>query len=200
LFHLHLEESKFNQNSQSNILLILKIIIKISQMKTKLLISLAFSLISLFCNAQNPEKLTGMDWLMGQWQGEGKGEPGKGGGFFSFTYDLDRNIVVRKSHSEYNANNKNSVIRHDDLMIIYSESGDTKLRAIYFDNEGHIINYSVSQADKSVILLSEKKSDAPRFRLTYTPLDDSAVNVKFEISTDGVNFNTYIEGISKKVI
>ena len=167
-------------------------------MKTKLLISLAFGLITLLCSAQKPEKWEGMDWLLGQWQGEGKGQPGQGGGMFSFSFDLDKNIIVRKSHSEYNTNDKNSLIKHDDLLIIYYEPEETVLKAIYFDNEGHIINYSVNQADKSLILLSEKKSDMPQFRLTYTPLDDSAVNVKFEISTDGVNFNTYVEGISKK--
>ena len=169
-------------------------------MKTRLFIVLALGLTTLVCNAQKPDKWKKIEWLPGQWRGEGGGEPGQGGGTFSFTYDLGKNIIVRKSHSEYNTSDKNSVVNHDDLMIIYSESKDIGLKAIYFDNEGHIINYSVSLADKSVILLSEKKPDAPQFRLTYTHLDDSSVNVKFEISTDGVNFNTYIEGISKKVI
>jgi hypothetical protein len=167
-------------------------------MKIKLFISLALVFITLACIAQKTEKWERMDWLLGQWQGEGKGEPGQGGGTFSFSFDLDKNIMVRKSHSEYNTNDNTSVIRHDDLLIIYYGPQETGLNAIYFDNEGHIINYSVNQSDKSVIFLSEKKKDAPQFRLTYTPLDETAVNVKFEISTDGMNFNTYIEGISKK--
>jgi hypothetical protein len=40
-------------------------------MKIKLFISLAFGLITLFGNAQKPEKWERMDWLLGQWQGEG---------------------------------------------------------------------------------------------------------------------------------
>ena len=50
-----------------------------------------------------------------------------------------------------------------------------------------------------IVLTSEKIPNAPIFRLTYTLLDDNTVNTKFEMSQDGENFMTHIEGKSKKV-
>ena len=113
-------------------------------MKTKLLTSLTFGLLTLFCNAQQNDIWREIGWLTGQWQGEGNGQPGQGGGTFSFAPDLDKKIIVRKSHSEYQSNQNSSVITHDDLMILYAEPGGSSIKAAYFDNEGHVINYSVT--------------------------------------------------------
>lgn len=45
------------------------------------------------------------NWLIANWAGEGSRHPGDGGGTFLFSLDLDENILVRKSHSEYPAAN-----------------------------------------------------------------------------------------------
>jgi hypothetical protein len=169
-----------------------------SEMRIKFLIAMALGLKILICQAQDKDNWDKLNWLTGTWLGEGNGKPGKGGGTFSFSFDLNKNILVRKSHSEYKSNKKDSRITHEDLMVIYPESGEKLMKALYFDNEGHIIEYTVSYSGKSVIFLSEKQANAPIFRLIYTPLDTCIVNTKFEISADGINFNTYIEGISKR--
>ena len=139
------------------------------------------------------------NWLIGDWAGEGSGQPGIGGGTFSFKTDLDQKILIRKSHSEYPAAGNQPKVVHDDLMIIYPDYSGNPVKAIYFDNEGHIINYSVSYSDKAIILTSEKIQNVPVFRLTYSALEDMTVDTKFEISQDGVKFNTYIEGKSKMI-
>jgi hypothetical protein len=138
-------------------------------------------------------------WLIGDWIGEGSGQPGQGGGTFSFKFELDKNILVRKSHSEYPANKDKPAIIHDDLMIVYPNNTGIPVKAIYFDNESHVINYAITYSEKSITLTSEKLSDAPVFRLIYTLIDKDYVNTKFEMSQDGQNFMTYIEGKSKKV-
>jgi len=138
-------------------------------------------------------------WLIGDWAGAGSGLPGQGGGTFSFKTDLDQKILMRKSHSEYPANGNKPVVIHDDLMVIYSDNSGIPVKAIYFDNEGHTINYSITYSDKSIVLTSDKIQNIPVFRLTYIQLDDESVDTKFEISQDGVKFNTYIEGKSKKI-
>jgi hypothetical protein len=137
--------------------------------------------------------------LIGEWEGEGNGQTGQGDGIFSFTFDLDEKIIVRKSHSEYPANGDKPKITHDDLMIIYLEMTGTPSRAIYFDNEGHMINYSISYTENSIILLSNNIGDAPIFRLTYIFLDNETIDTKFEMSQDGEQFIMYVEGKSKKV-
>lgn len=135
---------------------------------------------------------------MGEWKGEGIGQPGQGGGTFVFVYDLDKNVIARKSHSEYAAKDDKPGVIHDDLMIVYLDNNQEP-KAIYFDNEGHVINYSIDFADHSIILTSEKVANAPLFRLTYTLLDSDMVDTKFEMSRDGKSFMTYIEGKAKKV-
>jgi len=147
---------------------------------------------------QSGKKWTKFDWLMGEWVGEGTGQPGQGEGTFSFMPDLDKNILIRKSHSIYpKAGNKPEII-HDDLMVIYPDFSGVPAKAIYFDNESHIINYSVECSENSIVFTSNKIKGVPVFRLTYTLLDANMVNTKFEMSRDGNTFITYVEGKSRK--
>ncbi len=138
-------------------------------------------------------------WLIGEWQGEGDGNPSHGSGGFTLKPDLNEKILVRKAHSEYPATANKPATIHDDLMIIYPDYSGSSSKAIYFDNEGHTINYSISYSDSSIIMTSEKNQNMPVFRLTYRLLSDNNVNTKFEMSQDGITFSTYVEGKSKKI-
>jgi hypothetical protein len=84
-------------------------------------------------------------------------------------------------------------------MIIYPHSNSRQKKAIYFDNEGHVINYNIDLADSSIIFTSEKSANSPMFRLTYYRLGEKTVRTTFEISPDGKKFMTYIEGKSTKI-
>lgn len=140
-----------------------------------------------------------LNYLTGNWKGEGSGKPGEGQGYFSFKPDLDNNIFVRKSHSEYPAQKDKPLIVHDDLLIIYPDSSGNPGKAIYFDNEGHVINYSVTfPNDSDIVFTSDKTPSAPVFRLTYSVIDSNTVNTIFAISQDGKNFRTYVEGKSQR--
>lgn len=151
------------------------------------------------CFGQQNASWTKWTWLIGEWKGEGNGEPGKGEGTFSFKTDLSEKILERKAHSEYPATANKPLIVHDDLLIVYLDFSSNPSKAIYFDNEGHTINYSITYSNQSIILISDKISNVPVFRLTYTSIDNETINTKFEMSQDGEKFTTYIEGKSKKV-
>jgi hypothetical protein len=141
-----------------------------------------------------------LEVLSGDWIGEGAGNPGQGGGGFSFGYDLDKKIMVRKSHSEYPAVGNKPKIIHDDLMIIYSGVTDS-VKAVYFDNEGHSINYSIAfLEDKTIQFVSKVDTNMPRFRLTYTFSDTANMSVNFEIASPGnpENFKSYVKGTAHK--
>ena len=169
-------------------------------MKAKLILTIVLSLFFInTCFGQQSSSWEKWNWLMGEWSGEGAGQPGQGGGTFSFAFNLDKKVIERKSHSEYPATNNKPLIIHDDLMFVYLDFAGSPSKSIYFDNEGHTINYAISYSDKSIILTSEKVPNIPVFRLTYTLLDNKNVNTKFEMSKDGVKFMTYIEGESKKI-
>ena len=167
-------------------------------LKTKLLLAIALTGLVTAGFAQPNINWEKWNWLIGTWTGEGSGTPGQGGGTFTFKPDLDKAILVRNSHSEYPAAENKPAIIHDDLMIIYPDFSGSPSKAIYFDNEGHTIHYSVSYPEHSIVLTSEKIPNVPVFRLTYTLLSDGAVNTKFEMSRDGLTFSTYIEGQSRK--
>jgi len=166
--------------------------------KAKVLLPAILVVLTISCFGQQNQTWEKWSWLIGEWKGEGSGQPGKGEGTFSFKFDLDKKIIVRKSYSEYPATDNKPKVVHEDLMIIYLDYNSVPSKAIYFDNEGHTINYTINFADNSIILTSNKIANFPVFRLTYTLLDKGMINTKFEMAQDGENFMTYIEGKSKK--
>jgi hypothetical protein len=135
---------------------------------------------------------------MGHWTGEGAtADRGAGTGAFSFTPDLQGKVLLRRNFAEYPKKDNKPAHRHDDLMIIYHDGATHDLRAIYFDNEEHIIHYAIkpsaNSAVNSAVFLSEGPQDAPRFRLTYTGAGPDRLKLKFEIAPPGKDFATYIE-------
>jgi len=134
------------------------------------------------------------NWLIGDWVGEGSGVPGQGGGWFSLQPDLGGKILMRKNHSEYLATKDKPEIIHDDLMIVYLDNAGQPAGAIYFDNEGHVINYAIAYRERSIIFTGNRVQKMPVFRLTYAPLANDSIAVKFEMSGDGNTFRTYTEG------
>jgi hypothetical protein len=169
-------------------------------MKIRSISAIAFLGISMICSGQQDKTWDKWNWLTGEWQGEGSGIPGEGHGIFSFSFDLEKKVLVRRSHSEYPGENIKTRTLHDDLMIVYLDPKGNPGKAIYFDNEGHTINYNITYPDSSIVLTSEVIPEAPVFRLIYTPLENKGVNTRFEMSGDGVSYTTYVEGRSKKVI
>ncbi len=136
--------------------------------------------------------------LVGEWVGDGSGDPGQGTGTYSFTFNLDERILTRKNHTEYPANNGRPAFSHDDLMIIYFDQD--KPKAIYFDNEGHTINYNVVVNGDTVLFISDVIASSPRFRLSYVKTSDDSLKIIFEIamSSDPGKFNKYLEGTSHR--
>jgi len=143
-----------------------------------------------------------LECLLGDWVGEGGGQPGQGTGEFSFHPDLQNRILVRKSYAAYPPTKDRPASRHDDLTVIYKETDSGPLRAIYFDNEGHVINYSItiSPDRKTIEFVSDMLPSSPRFRLTYVKTSSDALSLRFEIAPPGKpdSFSTYIEAKAKR--
>lgn len=168
-------------------------------MKKYLITFYILSIFSVASFAQQPSSWDNWQWLLGEWNGEGTGKPGEGNGTFSFTFDLDKKILVRKSLTKFPATDLKPASIHEDLMIIYLDFSGNPSKAIYFDNESHTIQYSIQYSDKTITFLSEKIPNVPVFKLSYSWLSDNTINTKFELSQDGQNFMTYIEGKSSKI-
>jgi hypothetical protein len=142
--------------------------------------------------------LSGQGWgpaqfLVGNWLGEGSGQPGQSAGAFSFAPDLQGKILIRKSFAEYPQAGGRPASRHDDLMIVYRDQSSHGLRATYFDSEEHVIQYVVNAIEGGVVFVSEGAPSSPRFRLTYTSISKDTLKIKFEIAAPGKEFAPYLE-------
>jgi hypothetical protein len=146
---------------------------------------------------ENPS-LKKFAFLIGDWVGEGNGQPGQGTGYFSMKPDLDGKILVRKNHTEYSATSQKPAFTHDDLMIIYADKPGELSNAIYMDNEDHTIHYTItfSGDGKTIVFTSTPSASIPTFRLSYTQLDTSTLNLKFEMAPPDHpdTFHLYLEG------
>lgn len=170
-------------------------------MRRRTLLCLVFLLLPVLAGAQQtqePDVWAPWQFLMGRWAAEGGGKPGEAKGTFSFTLELQGKILVRRSHLVYPATGDHAASSHEDLMVIYPESGGTPNRAIYFDNEGHVIHYAAtfSEQGKALTFLGDATPQAARYRLTYRQTENGLLKVKFEIAPPGMPeaFATYVEG------
>lgn len=150
--------------------------------------------------SSKPVSWDGWGFLVGEWIGQGTGDPGEGSGGFSFYLDLQNRVLMRRNYAKYPATKDRPAFSHDDIIVIYQEEGAT--RGDYFDNEGHVIHYTVSfsKDSSSVTFLSDVVKSAPRYRLTYRKSGEGLVTIAFEIAPPGKPdvFSRYIEASAKK--
>jgi hypothetical protein len=158
--------------------------------------------LSIVSAQETPHDWAPFAYLLGDWVGEGGGQPGQGAGEFSFHPDLQNRILVRKSYAAYPPTKDRPAFRHEDLTVVYRESDNAPLRALYFDSEGHIIHYSVTASpdQKTIEFVSEALPASPRYRLTYVITGSDTLTLKFEIAPPGKrdSFSTYIEAKAKR--
>jgi hypothetical protein len=144
--------------------------------------------------AAEPSDLQPLAFLVGEWVASGSGQPGAGSGTAVFRRGLQDRVILRTSYAEYPPAGGKPGSRHDDLMIIYvGPSGG--VRADYYDNEGHVIRYTVhSPAAGQAVFLSEAAGSEPRFRLSYKLEPDGALEGEFEIAPPGTPeaFKSYL--------
>jgi hypothetical protein len=144
-----------------------------------------------------------LEFLVGTWTGEGSGDPGQSTGGFSFNWELQKKILVRRSQANYVATANRPAYSHEDLTIIYAESSSDRLRATYFDNEGHVIRYAISVSDdgNAIVFQSDVTSTSPTYRFAYSKTGSTTMKLKFEVAPPGKpdSFVAYIEGSARRL-
>jgi hypothetical protein len=134
-----------------------------------------------------------LQFLVGDWQGQGTGKPGDStAGGFTFDYDVQKHVLVRKNFAEYVSKNERGAERHEDLMVIYPENG--ALKAMYWDSEGHVIRYVVSSPAAGLVVFTSEAGAGPRYRLSNKLESENTMAIQFDIQgPNDKGFKRYIE-------
>jgi hypothetical protein len=78
-------------------------------------------------------------------------------------------------------------------MYVFQDAPGSQLRAIYFDNEGHVIHYNVSTPKSQSVVFLSSPGEGPQFRLTYE-LTGGVMTGRFETQTPSQSgWRTYLE-------
>jgi hypothetical protein len=174
-------------------------------MKKTLVISLLIALGAPLSSAQaqqNPDAIwRPFAYLVGEWIGDGQGAPGESSGSATFSFDLEKHVMIRKNHAVIRAANGQPTGVHDDLMTIYPEPG-RGMRALYIDNESHVIHYDVrpTATGDTIEFISDKQPGAMRFRLVYIRTGERTTDVGFDMAMPNAPdaFKRYITGNTVK--
>ena len=137
-----------------------------------------------------------LQFLMGTWEAHTQG--GSAGaasvGTYTFQPELRNHILARHSGGEKCKGPADFDCQHADLLYVFREASGQSYKAIYFDNEGHVIHYDVSvPSPTTAIFLSEPSQPGPQFRIAYE-LKGATMYGKFQMRAPGqTGFQTYLE-------
>ena len=174
----------------------------------KKLIALAFLCATCLCAQNAPTNSAAADpwkplqFLIGTWEAKTQGGSAgaMGSGTYTFQPELRNHVLARHSSYEGCRGPADFNCEHGDLLYIYQDAPAQPYKAIYFDNEGHIIHYDLSTpAATTAIFLSDSAQPGPQFRLIYE-LKGSIMYGKFQMRMLGqTEFKSYLEwsGIRK---
>jgi hypothetical protein len=119
--------------------------------------------------AQTPDPLTPLDFLTGTWIAATNTAGNSAGtvlGTYTFSRDLAGHTLERTGTVASCKGPQDFDCNHHDRLTVFPEAG--ALAALYLDNEGHVIHYTVTTPDPhTVVFLSAPTPGAPTFRLTY---------------------------------
>ncbi|MFO0888477.1 MAG: carbohydrate-binding family 9-like protein [Isosphaeraceae bacterium] len=141
-------------------------------------------------------------FLMGEWTGEGSGQSGPASGSFTFRPELHGKVLVRRGRTERPRGADQPAAIREDLMVVYPAEKGRPARALSWDNEGHVIQYTAhpSPDSKSLVFLGETVPSQPRLRLTYKELGEDRVGIDLAVAPAGKpdEFKTSLEGKARR--
>ena len=141
-----------------------------------------------------PDPWLPIRFLFGSWEARTTGglAQAQASAGYTFRLELRDHIVARHTRSGVCAAPDDFNCQHSDLLYIYPEGSGFK--AIYFDNEGHIIHYDLSiPKPGTAVFLSDAQQPGPQYRLSYELLDGT-MSGKFELKMPGqAEFMSYLE-------
>jgi hypothetical protein len=158
------------------------------------LLSLAFFVPSLFAQSP-PDPFARLSFLLGTWEAKTINNPAvTATGTYAFRTELNGHVLARHTSAAGCKGPEDFNCQHGDLLYIYADAPGQPLRAIYFDNEGHVIHYAVTAPTATTAeFLSDASGAGPQFRLFYE-LKGGIMSGKFQIRMPGQQeWKSYLE-------
>jgi hypothetical protein len=175
-------------------------------MKFLLLVSSAFMLALPAAAQKIPQRAADpfqpISFLIGAWEARTINNPSVTAvGAYNFQAELNGHVVTRHSIAD-TAKCKGPAdlnCEHSDMLYIYADAPGQPLHAIYFDNEGHVIHYTVTAlTPTSAEFLSNPQQPGPQFRLIYE-LKGTVMSGKFQMRMPGQpDWKSYLEWSGSK--
>jgi hypothetical protein len=174
----------------------------------RLLVLTLLTAAALATHAQSPaaDPLAPLDFLTGTWiagTNTAGSSSGQIFGTYTFSRDLAGHALQRtgtlatcKGPTDFDCNH------HDQLTIFPDPHGaaahGSSLFALYLDNEGHVIYYTITTPDShTAIFLSQGPPTAPKFRLIYHlegTGPKAVMTGKFQMAAPGSDdYHSYLE-------
>jgi hypothetical protein len=153
------------------------------------------------CGQQPPaapaaDPMQSLSFLQGTWEAKAQGGGNvAASGTYTFKPELGNHMLARHSISDTGCKGPaNFDCDHGDLLYVYQETKGAPLKAIYFDNEGHVIHYDVTTpTPSSALFLSDGSQPGPQFRLVYERSGDVMAG-KFQMRMPGqADWKSYLE-------
>ena len=182
-------------------------------MKSRLLVPL----LGLFCAAslgaaepsqptRKPDPWEPVRFLLGKWEGETEGQPGKGKSVREYAFVLSNKFIEVRNQSTYPPQEKNPKGEvHEDRSLISYDRAAKKLVLRMFTVEGFVNHYvleSVSADGRTLVFVSAAIENIPagfRARETYTKISDDEFTELFEIAEPGKDFEKYSGALFRRV-
>jgi hypothetical protein len=142
-------------------------------------------------------KWDALHFLEGSWEArtQGGSANAQGTGSYSFKRELKQHVLVRRSQSAEGCQGPAAFdCGHHDILYVYEDPAGEGLRAIYFDDEGHVIHYEVTTPEPSTAIFTSPPSPiAPQFQLRYQ-LKGGVMSGTFQMRMPGqTQWRSYLE-------
>lgn len=136
--------------------------------------------------------------FIGQWVGEGGGEPGKGIYERSYQFILNKNFIEIKNKSTYQPTDKHPKGEvHEDIGYFSYDKSTRKFKLRQFHIESFAIEFvldSISADKKTIVFVSVAIENIPkgyRARETYRLISENEIEETFELAESDKEFEVY---------
>jgi len=136
--------------------------------------------------------------FIGEWKGEGGGEPGKGKYQRSYQFILNKRFIEIRNKSSYEPTTQNPKGEvHEDIGYFSYDNNRKTFILRQFHIEGFVNQFrldSISTDKKTFVFITESIENIPagfKAKETYRLLNDDEIEETFEIAEPGQAFTVY---------